>query len=192
MRNLVFTGRFQPLHSGHIEMLRAIKEQYPDDLLIICIVRNTSREVKPEIDNAFNVISRQKQKKNNNPLPNWERYMLLKLAVENDDVLKRNTAIIFRERADISWKKSVADLPDDRIFILPSEKRDEFDIQKHKFYRDINERVKTVSYGKKHVSATDIRNKLYSGDYDLSFLPFACVDYFKSNCLKYFVKNRTV
>ena len=79
MRNLVFTGRFQPLHSGHIEMLRAIKEQYPDDLLIICIVRNTSREVKPEIDNAFNVISRQKQKKNNNPLPNWERYMLLKL-----------------------------------------------------------------------------------------------------------------
>lgn len=191
MRNLVFTGRFQPLHNGHIGMLRAIKQRYPDDLLIICIVRNTFREVLPESDSAFNLISRQKQNNENNPLPNWERYMLLKLAVDSDDVLKHNTAVIFRERSDISWEKSIADLPDDRVFILPSEKRDEFDVQKHEFYREIGESVETVSYDKKHASATEIRNKLYSGENDLSFLPPACVDYFKSNCLKYFVKNRT-
>lgn len=188
MKNLIFTGRFQPLHNGHIMMLHAIKEAYPDDLLIICIVRKSGYELKPKTKTSFFEKSEIKQREENNPLPNWERFMLLKTAIENDEVLKNNTVILFRERPDIDWEKSVIDLPKDRVFILPSVQKDEFDAEKFAFYKSIGERIETISTESVVYSATDIRYALKTGSNDLSFMPKSCRNYFANHCLQYFKK----
>ena len=119
MSNYIFTGRFQPLHKGHISFLECIKKRHPNDLLIICIIRNTFQSVMPKKMSQFSIESTLKHQSINNPLPNWNRYMLLSLAVKSNHYLKDNTEIVFRNRSDIDWMQSVCDLPSDRVWILP-------------------------------------------------------------------------
>ena len=187
MRNLVFTGRFQPLHSGHLNMIRAIKKNFPEDLLIICIIRNTIEEVLPSQENEFNKISRKKQTKENNPLPNWDRYMLLKLAIDSEKLLSKNTIILFRERSDLDWKKSISDLPNDRVFIFPHCQKEKFDQEKMKYYQQQGEQIEILeSEGSGDVSGTKIREQIRNKDFSLEFIPQSCREYFIKNCLKYF------
>ena len=189
MRNLVFTGRFQPLHLGHINTLKNIKHMFPNDLLIICIIRNTIKEEIPLENNSFYQLSKDKQQSVNNPLPNWNRYMLLKLAIDADKELSNNTIILFRDRSDIDWEKSIKDLPDERVFLLPSYNKESFDQEKLKYYQSKNEKIEFIQGSKDgFMSATDIRNQLKNGNYNLEFLPDVCKEYFKNECLKYFIE----
>lgn len=187
MRNLVFTGRFQPLHLGHINMIRTIKEKFPEDRLIICIIRNTLNEVSPCQENAFNKVSKSKQTKENNPLSNWDRYMLLKLAIDSDEILSRNTIILFRNRSDLNWDESVSDLPEDSVFVLPHYQKEQFDEEKLKYYQQKGAQIEIVeSNGNVGISGTAIREQIRNGDSQLDFLPPACREYFRENCSKFF------
>ena len=184
------TGRFQPLHMGHIHMLEAIKRTFPDDLLLLCLIRNTIKIKAAKEESAFHQLSQKKQTATNNPLPNWQRYRLLSLAVQGNEVLKENTEIIFRNRSDLDWADSIADLPEDRIFVFPNYGKEEFDKQKVEFYRTKGERVEIIDFYDDNpgYSATAIREHLkeYGPDADLGFLPEVCRVYFKEECLKYF------
>lgn len=186
MQNIIFTGRFQPLHNGHMEMLRAIKKNHPNDLLIVCIIRNSIEDLSPEFNSEFSRYSIIKQRRCNNPLPNWERYMLVKLAIENDRMINKNTIIIFRDRSDIDWDLSIQDLPKNRLFIFPNVNREPFDKAKIKHYVDHGENIELIDV-KMVNSATNIRNALKSGDKSLDFLPDVCREYFVENCMNYFI-----
>lgn len=187
MNNIVFTGRFQPLHIGHIEFIRTIKRKYPKELLIICIIRNSYEEILPKEKNNFYLVSKEKQQKINNPIPNWERFILLKTAIDNDNELKNNTIIIFRDRPDLDWTKSVQDLPENRMFIFPSYCQESFDFEKIQFYKNKNESIDIIdNFNENQYSASQIRTDLRKGNKKISFLPSCCRDYFIKNCLKYF------
>ncbi len=188
MSTLIFTGRFQPLHNKHIELLEEIKRIHPNELLIICIIRNSIDNTVANDNNSFNKESIKKQTKENNPIPNWNRYMLIKLAIESNPILRNNTIVMFRDRSDLDWEKSLQDLPDDRVWIFPKIHREKFDIEKYNFYLSKNEKIETINVKKDNdISATQIRNNLKQGNYDLSFLPNNCQTYFKNECLKYFL-----
>ncbi len=189
MSTYIFTGRFQPLHTGHIALLEAFRERHPNEFLLICIIRQ-SEQHSVEPLNAFATVSMSKQQLINNPLPNWERYELLHLAIRNNDLLKNNTEIIFRERSDIDWQNSIKDLPQDRIWVLPSYMKETFDLEKYNYYKLKNERIELIQVSSdSKISATKIRESLRLGTEDYSFLPDVCVDYFKSNCSKFFKNN---
>lgn len=189
MSNYIFTGRFQPLHLGHIKFLESFKKEHPDDLLIICIIRNTTeKNLDPKEKSGFYFESIKKQRIENNPLPNWNRYMLLKIAIESNELLKNNTIIFFRNRSDLNWDLSVSDLPKDRIWLLPSYEKEKFDEEKYKYYISKNERIELISVDYNcNYSGEVIRNLLKSNHTDLSFLPFECREYFKKECLGYFI-----
>ena len=189
MSTYVFTGRFQPLHLGHISFIRRIKELYPSDLLIICILRNSGGDITPKTLSPFHTVSINKQTAANNPLPNWNRYMLVSLAIKNDPILRNNTEIIFRNRSDIDWEDSIMDLPEDRIWVFPQNSREEFDSEKIRYYQGKEEKIQLIEstdYSSMY-SGTIIRDSLRAGDRSFNFLPSSCVDYFQQECLRYFI-----
>lgn len=190
MPTIIFTGRFQPLHMGHIHFLEAVKRKYPDDLLLLCVIRNTMQNRIAKEDSTFHQLSQKKQTPVNNPLPNWNRYRLLSLAVQGNDVLKWNTEIIFRNRSDVDWDESIADLPKDRIWVFPKYGKEKFDIEKVAFYQSKGECIEIIEFYDDNAaySATTIRNQLkeYGKNADLSFLPNACREYFFDECMEFF------
>lgn len=188
--NYIFTGRFQPLHKGHIAFLEKVKEMFPNDLLIICIIRNSIESIKPIASSDFYKAAIEKQKKYNNPLPNWERYMLLKLVVENNELLNKNTIILFRNRPEINWESSVSDLPEERIWLIPEKAKEKFDEEKYLFYLSMQEKIMKIPANFTNYSGTLIRKQLFSGNSEFNFLPDYCVDYFKQYCLKYFLNEQ--
>jgi cytidyltransferase-like protein len=187
----IFTGRFQPLHKGHISFLENVKMCHPDSTLLICIIRQTTQPQPFASNSSFNKESIMKHHPQNNPLPNWNRYMLLSLAVKSNHFLRENTEIIFRNRSDIDWDESVQDLPKDRIWLLPKYAKEPFDLEKQKYYQSKNERIETIDlYNKEEdYSASNIRRQLrkYRENADLSFLPKACREYFRLECLPFFI-----
>lgn len=188
----IFTGRFQPIHKGHIRFLEAAKKKHPEDLLIICVIRNSTGNEKAVTESVFHMESKTKQVSANNPMPNWNRYWLLSLAVNASDILRDNTVIIFRDRSDLNFQKSVSDLPEDRVWIFPSYAKESFDEAKIQYYQEQNEVVELIDFYDNSVmySGGAIRNMLnaHYGDMDLSFLPDSCREYFQEECLKYFME----
>ena len=187
----IFSGRFQPLHRGHIKFLEAIKQKHPDDILIICIIRNTAFPPKSENATGFGIESKEKHQPINNPLPNWNRYYLLSLEVKTNKLLAKNTEIIFRDRSDINWAESVSDLPEERVFVFPKYSKEAFDTEKQKYYQMQHESIEFLDFYDQNemFSGAEIRNRIRIDreQTDLSFLPESCQEYFRTDCLKYFL-----
>ena len=189
----IFTGRFQPLHKGHIHFLEAVKKQHPDDLLIICVIRNSTGGEKNVCDSAFHAVSKVKQISANNPISNWDRYRLLSIAVKASEVLRDNTEIIFRDRSDLDFQESISDLPEDRVWLFPSYAKETFDAAKGAYYQHQKETIELVDFYDScdMFSGSAIRDmlKAQGEEADLTFLPEACREYFRNECLKYFLDN---
>ena len=186
VHNIVFTGRFQPLHNGHVKMLENIKRKYPDSNLIICIIRNSENIKTDEEKGSFHFHSQEKHIKKNNPLPNRIRFKLLNILIKSNPIFSK-TVVLMRDRPDTDWAKSLQGLPKDRTIVLPSYGKEEFDRQKCEYYKLKGEKLIFIDIDEDmQYSATAIREKLKKGDNRLSFMPTACHDYFNKYCLKYF------
>lgn len=190
MSILIFSGRFQPLHNGHIKFLETVKKNHPNELLVICIIRNSRINSIADDENSFNKVASKKHTIENNPLPNWNRYMLLKLAIESNPLLRNNTEVLFRDRSDLDWEKSLQDLPEDRVWLFPQKPKEKFDKEKYNYYIEKNELVEIIRCEyEKDISGTLLRKQLRQGILDLSFMPRECRDYFQNECLKYFTNG---
>ena len=191
MTHYIFTGRFQPLHKGHISFLEAARRLFSDGILIICILRNScnSNDMRDKTGNPFWAAYREKELPSNNPLPNWNRYWLLRLATSNSEILNYNTVILFRNRPELNWEDSLTDLPDNRIWLMNEKPRDKGEIVKRDFYKSKGERIGCVPFQSINTdySATMIRNKLKKDPTYIDFLPDCCHSFFSEECLSYFL-----
>ena len=47
---IIFTGRFQPFHNGHLSLIRYVQEKYPRETLCLAIVRNIPNNELTDFD----------------------------------------------------------------------------------------------------------------------------------------------
>ncbi len=183
---MIVTGRFQPFHNAHLNLLRYLKTNYHEHL-IICILRRSNRiDLLKKNESAlttYEQLSAYTRTVERNPLPNWQRFRLISLAVESDFLLSKNATIIFRDRPDLNWEKSLIDLPSNRIWVFNA-LAGEFDKSKVEYYKTRDESVRIVELNSE-LHGQDIRMAIRDGSEDFSFLPAACVEYFKNECLQY-------
>lgn len=185
---IIFTGRLQPVHSGHIAFWRILKRKYPHHQLVICILRQASLSnsgIKHTSPDQFHQLAAEVFDKARNPLPNWERLVLATLAARTDPLLQ-NAILLLRDRPDVSWPASLQDLPSNRVWAINVDSP--LDAAKVAFYRGQGEAVDAFSLPRS-LDSTTIRGRLRRGEPDLSFLPRECHEYFRQCCLPYIIDN---
>lgn len=192
---MIVTGRFQPLHNDHLQFLREVRRRH-DGYLAVCILRRhtpvqefqKAEGISPsQASRRFRNASAAAFDEKDNPLPDWNRLILLKKALQGDEDLS-DVVIMLRDRPDLSWSLSIRDLPETRVWAIHIES--ELGRAKLDFYRSRGESVVPFE-GSRSITATDVRARIRSGSGDLSWLPTSCHEYFMSECLQFFVGDRT-
>lgn len=168
---VVWTGRFQPTHVGHLAILqRSFAEFDMPHAVILTTYYGWSA------DTPYAESSRESYEARRNPLTMWERLRLMRLAVET---LPRGNdlTIISAPRHDLDWQRVSEFYPPQRIIALTA--KDEFENTKELLWRSRGERVHVFRDMQDVLTTTEIRRRVNQGEDWRAFLPEATWSYFE-------------
>jgi nicotinamide-nucleotide adenylyltransferase len=168
----VWDGRFQPLHRGHIKVMEAIVEQFDCDLVVMII-----QSSEGFVDSYSQEVNRH-HRHARNPLTFWERYQLIRLALNPLSIASRVT-ILGIPRPDLYWEIARSFYPACRFICLTD--KDDYEKSKATFWSQLGETTRIVDTSKiPRISATDVKHSLKSGHGWEKYMPEASVEYFKN------------
>lgn len=158
---VVWEGRFQPFHIGHLSYVRTLL-QHAEQLWIFVVDNEISKDlpgfVSPVPLFTQEVDSHHRAEKN--PLPFWLRYQIV---VETLRYELGSDAPIFvwgGRRLDLNWDYYKKALPQNRIFLTPL--RDSFEDLKAATWEKLGESVERLDLGNDFpkISATMVRERI--------------------------------
>jgi hypothetical protein len=161
--NVIWEGRFQPIHRGHVAYIELLLEQ-ARHLWIFLVENETSAsagvtdlpvpEFTAEVDGHHGAEK--------NPLPFWLRYRLL-VETLADELPDAPLTVWGGRRLDLMWDFYARALPPDRVFLTPT--RDTFEDAKARAWERLGETVVRIDVsGLPKISATELRARLRSGE----------------------------
>ena len=161
--NVIWEGRFQPIHRGHVAYIEMLLEQ-ARHLWIFLVENETSAsagvtdlpvpEFTAEVDGHHGAEK--------NPLPFWLRYRLL-VETLADEFPGAPLTVWGGRRLDLMWDFYARALPPDRVFLTPT--RDTFEDAKARAWDKLGETVVRVDVSAlPKISATELRRRLKSGE----------------------------
>jgi hypothetical protein len=169
-RHLVWEGRFQPIHRGHVAYVGELLGRC-DSLTVVVVANETSTEVagvSPVPD--FSAVVDQHHVGEKNPWPLWFRRLMVveTLAAAYPDA---PLTVLAGHRLDLDWELYDQLLPPDRVFAVPG--RDDFEDAKAAAWRSLGQQVLRVDVaGLPVVSGTEVRRRMAAGeDLDPVLLP---------------------
>lgn len=166
----VWDGRFQPFHKGHMAVIEAIISQFHTHLVLMIIQSSSggTNEYQKHVSGHHDP--------KRNPLTFWERYNLIKLALDASDV-KDHVTILGIPRPDLHWSTIEPLYPDKRFICLTQ--KDDYERKKAKFWAALGETTRIVDTSKiDKISATALKTAIKTDQDWRCFLPEACIDYF--------------
>lgn len=128
---LIFGGRFQPLHLGHLSVINSIQSEYDRDI-IIGIVNPDPKEILAGDGEDWVRFA-----PSMNPLNYWERLVLFQRALKDTGIYQNITAIVPLPRPSINHEKANRFLPHGpKDFVLTERWGDEIESWKERKYRE--------------------------------------------------------
>lgn len=90
---IIYTGRFQPFHNGHLSLIKRIRANYPEQKLCIAVIKDVPIDVKSEFDRtADGVLS-----KKGNPFNSEIVLTLIEKVLKSENI--DNTVVTLMPRA---------------------------------------------------------------------------------------------
>ncbi|MFF0824166.1 hypothetical protein ACFYUR_27645 [Micromonospora haikouensis] len=168
----VWSGRFQPLHVGHLAVLRHSLTVLP---LPHVAVLTTYFGWRAEGD--YGAAADDAYAPARNPLTVWERFSLMRLALAGEGMADR-VALIVAPRHDLDWPTVAQFYPPRRVICLTA--KDAFEAAKETVWRSRGERVHVFAELGPHevLTTSTIRGEVAAGADWRAFLPAACHSYF--------------
>jgi cytidyltransferase-like protein len=162
LRNLVWEGRFQPIHRGHVAYVQRLLER-ADTLTVVVVANELSSSLPPErlVVPDFSREVDEHHAAERNPWPLWVRHELVHrtLAAEAGD---RVVTVLAGHRIDLDWPMWDQLLRPGRIFAVPE--RDSFEDAKAKAWTSLDQRVERVAVADlPRFSGTQVRDCLATG-----------------------------
>jgi hypothetical protein len=162
--NIIWEGRFQPIHRGHISYIDLLL-RYRKKLWIFVVANERSTDVisnpsaLPVINFTETVDLHHEPEKN--PLPFWLRYKLV-VSTLSAEFPEAPITVWGGRRLDLQWELYDRLFPPNRVFITPE--RDEFEDAKAAAWNQLGESVIRVDISKlPKISATQIRTRMKEG-----------------------------
>jgi len=169
--NVVWEGRYQPIHRGHLAYIAALLEQ-AQHLWLFVVINETSSDAGLSLSELpVPEFTRQVDPHHvpeKNPLPFWLRYRLVAETVQAE-FPDAPITVWGGRRLDLAWELYAKALPPQRLFLTPL--RDSFEDAKAAAWSKLGERVLRVDVSElPSISATATREALKDGGSVTDFL----------------------
>lgn len=170
-KNVIWEGRFQPIHRGHIEYIRELLS-YGEHIWLIVLENNKS--TNDEFKNKklpvpeFSAVVDQHHGDDKNPLPLWVRYEAVIRTIQAEFGHNAPITVLCGRRLDLDWDFYKRNLPSNRVFLTPT--RDSYEDLKAQAWQKLGENCQRIDVSHlPKISATQVRAVLQNGieDHDL-------------------------
>ena len=162
-KNLIWEGRFQPIHRGHVAYIRKLVAM-GQRVWIVVVNNELSLDPFCRVEPSIEEFSRKVDEHHvadKNPLPIWIRYRLV-VATVYAEFSEDQVVVWPGHRIDLDWHYYKHALPSNRLFAVPS--RDDFDDRKAKAWQVLGESVLRVPVDDlPSISATQVREAFRVG-----------------------------
>lgn len=161
-RNVIWEGRYQPIHRGHILYVKTLLE-YAEHLWIFIVENERSTDVIRKGEKVpvpeFTIIADEHHSPEKNPLPFWLRYRLVTETLRAELGSDAPITVWGGRRFDLAWPFYSKTLPPNRVFITPN--RDSFEDAKANAWSKLGEKVIRLDIDHlPKISATQIRERI--------------------------------
>lgn len=169
--NVIWEGRFQPIHRGHVEYVRRLIG-CARHVWIFVVENEVSTDVFPDGSDLpvpeFSAEVDRHHGGEKNPLPFWLRYRLVTETLR-EELPAAPITVWGGRRLDLLWPLYARALPPDRVFITP--RRDPFEDAKAAAWSRLGEQVVRMDVSDlPAISATELRETLRNGGATERFL----------------------
>lgn len=163
--NVIWEGRYQPIHRGHLAYIERLLESARHVLLFV-VMNETSAQAGLAVNDLpvpeFTQAVDPHHVPEKNPLPFWLRYRLVQETVQAEFPGAPITVWGGR-RLDLAWSLYSPGFPPDRVFLTPL--RDSFEDVKAAAWEKLGEQVLRVDVSDLPlVSGTAVRSAARGGD----------------------------
>lgn len=159
---LIYTGRFQPFHNGHLSILIRLHEMYPNEVICVAIIKDYAFYKEK---NAFDRRVDAELLKNDYRFNAEKTLSVITKIIKNRDLDNVVTTLMPRASNE-SWTtiKYLFDCKRTWVFTENLNEPDEWENIKLNFYKSMGEDIIQIPINKS-INGTDIRQYLQEGDY---------------------------
>ena len=176
---IIYTGRFQPFHNGHLSLIKYLRNNYPEQTICIAIIKDVSIKSQKSM---FDQLTDQQLIKSKNP---FDSEIVLKLicSVLQQEHLP-NVVTTLMPRASLETWSAICALFDCQrtwAFTQNTLQQDVWEQNKIAFYESLGESTITVPI-QKSISGTDIRTAIANSDFKMlsELVPPQVLEHLKS------------
>jgi nicotinic acid mononucleotide adenylyltransferase len=161
-KNVVWEGRYQPIHLGHVAYVRELLK-YGERVWIWVVANEQSSEVISDVEELvvpeFTQTVDPHHRPEKNLLPFWLRYRLVVETLQSEFGAEAPITVSGGRRLDLAWDLYRKILPPERIFITPE--RDSFEDVKAAAWQKLGEECYRMDVSHlPRISATMIRDRI--------------------------------
>lgn len=154
---LLFCGRFQPFHNGHLSLLRRTARHSGQIVVGVLITMKSSAPTATSPANDFTALGDQRCEEDLNPFTVVDRVRMISASV-GAEPWSAGAVVVAVPRPDLYWQLIEAMFPGLRTWILPTND-DPINDAKERFYSAKGDRVLRIVVDS-DVSGTGIREAL--------------------------------
>lgn len=183
MKIAVYVGSFNPVHKGHIKVVKKILKEYVDKVIIVPTMSYWNKNNLISISDRINMLKLYEtkdiviDKKNNNYEFTYQVLRNIQKKYKNDKIYLVIGDDLLR---DFDKWKNISEILKYNIIVI---KRNNIDESIYKKYEKYNFIV-TNKISSKEISSTIVRNMIVNGNKDvLKYIDLKVYDYIKRNNL---------
>lgn len=177
---IIYTGRFQPFHNGHLSLIKTLRSSFPTEIICIAVIKDVPLQNKKD---EFDELVDQQLRVSKNPFSSDVVLKLIDEVLQQEKLYNVVTTLMPRASKE-TWQIINALFDCKRIwaFTHNSLQPDEWEEKKAEFYSSMGESIIRIPI-KKEINGTDIRASMNNCDYAIlaSLVPSPILNFLIEN-----------